>query len=102
MDTLATGTGTVDAASVQKAVDRLDAALGQLEAAVNRRVETDRRYATVEDELQRLGEDRSKLAQDLDTAVTKSARLEDTNREVSRRLVSAMETIRAVLEDHGG
>ncbi len=102
MDALATGKGMMDAPSVQKAVDRLDAALGLLEAAVHRRVESDRRYAAAEDELQRLGEDRSRLAQDLDMAVTKSSRLEDTNREVSRRLVSAMETIRAVLEDHGG
>jgi len=87
---------------MQTAMDRLDAALGQLEAAVNRRVETDQRYVAVDDELQRLGEDRSKLAQDLDEALAKSTRLEDTNREVSRRLVSAMETIRAVLNDHGG
>ena len=87
---------------VRSALDRLESAIGQLEAAVNRRLDTDRRYATVDDELQRLGEDRSRLAQELDTAMAKSARLEDTNREVSRRLVSAMETIRAVLNDHGG
>lgn len=102
MDSLATDKGGTSAPSVKKAMDRLDAALGQLEAAVNRRVDFDRKYATVDEELQRLGEDRSRLAQDLDASETKAARLEDTNREVSRRLVAAMETIRAVLEDHGG
>jgi hypothetical protein len=53
-------------------------------------------------ELQRLGEDRSKLALDLDQSAARSARLEEANREVSRRLVAAMESIRAVLERHGG
>ena len=43
-------------------------------------------------------EDRSRLAQELDQSENRSNRLEEANREVSRRLVTAMETIRAVLD----
>jgi Domain of unknown function (DUF4164) len=47
--------------------------------------------------VQRMNVDRARLAQELDSAEAKSERLADVNREVSRRLVSAMETIRSVL-----
>ena len=49
-------------------------------------------------ELQRIGLDRSRLAQTVDAAEARSGRLEEANKEVSRRLVAAMETIRAVLD----
>lgn len=91
-----------EASRLQAALKRFEKALGQLESAVEFRLEMDRRYSGVDDELQRLSEDRSKLAQDLDTAEARSSRLEETNREVSRRLVSAMESVRSVLEAHGG
>jgi hypothetical protein len=52
--------------------------------------------------MQRLGTDRSRLAQSLDAAEARSARLEEANREVSRRLVAAMESIREVLARNGG
>lgn len=81
---------------------RLDQAIGRLEVSVGRRLDVDRSLVTLETELQRLGEDRSKLALDLDQSAARSARLEEANREVSRRLVAAMESIRAVLERHGG
>ncbi len=87
---------------VEAALSRFEKALGQLEAAVQLRLEADRRYSGVDDELQRLSEDRSKLAQTLDQEQARSSRLEETNREVSRRLVSAMESVRSVLEAHGG
>ena len=45
-----------------------------------------------------LAPDRSRLAQELDQAEFRANRLEEVNREVSRRLVTAMETIRAVLD----
>ncbi len=50
-----------------------------------------------EAEVQRMGADRARLADSLDGAKAKSQRLESANREVSRRLVDAMESIRAVL-----
>jgi hypothetical protein len=45
-----------------------------------------------------MNSDRSRLAGELDAAESRSERLEDVNKEVSRRLVTAMETIRAVLD----
>jgi predicted nucleic acid-binding Zn-ribbon protein len=88
--------------SLEASMARLDQAIGRLELSVGRRLDVDRSLVTLETELQRLGEDRSKLALDLDQSAARSARLEEANREVSRRLVAAMESIRAVLERHGG
>jgi Domain of unknown function (DUF4164) len=50
--------------------------------------------------VQALGMDRSRLAADLDTQAARSRRLEETNREVARRLDVAIDTIRSVLEAH--
>lgn len=88
--------------AVDQAFDRLLTALDRLEAAVNRRIDADRSVGTLEDEIQRLTEDRSELAGSLDRAEGRANRLEETNREVSRRLVTAMETVRTVLDKHGG
>ena len=90
------------AASLDAALERLAQALGRLELAVERRLAGERTISGLEDELFRLGEDRSRLAGDLDDALAKAGRLEDANREVSRRLVAAMESIRSVLDTHGG
>ncbi|MBT9369342.1 DUF4164 domain-containing protein [Rhizobium sp. CSW-27] len=83
----------------------LDAALSQLRDAVNglenaidMRIERQREAADVENEVRRVHADRARLAQELDQAEFRANRLEEVNREVSRRLVTAMETIRAVLD----
>ncbi|MNC79465.1 hypothetical protein D3C75_1319500 [compost metagenome] len=55
-------------------------------------------FAEAEEEVQRMNADRSRLAQELDQSEARAERLEAANREVSRRLVTAMETIRAVLD----
>jgi chromosome segregation ATPase len=83
------------------ALGRLNAALDLLEGAIERRSEWGREVTGLESELHRLGTDRSRLAQSLDAAEARSARLEEANREVSRRLVAAMESIREVLARHG-
>ncbi|MHC5655952.1 DUF4164 domain-containing protein [Stappia sp.] len=90
------------AGAVDAALDRLSRAVDRLEAAVERRLDADTSVVGLQEEVQRLGEDRSAMASTLDTAEARVARLEDANREVSRRLVSAMESIRSVLETHGG
>lgn len=84
------------------AFDRLDMALATMEAAIERRAAQDRSLDSFEDEVVRMGEDRSRLANDLDAEKARAGRLEETNREVSRRLVAAMESIRVVLDAHGG
>jgi len=72
--------------------------LGALDRAIDRRFERERDSAEMEQEIRRVHADRSQLAQDLDQSEFRANRLEEVNREVSRRLVTAMETIRAVLD----
>jgi len=84
--------------TLRQVLDRLDRALNALEEAVDLRLEKEGDYAEAEEEVQRMNTDRSRLAQELDTSESRAERLESANREVSRRLVTAMETIRAVLD----
>ena len=86
--------------TVDDALKRLKGALDLLDNAVERRLEGARDVNTLEGEVHRLGTDRSRLAQSLDAAEARSARLEEANKEVSRRLVAAMEAIREVLSRH--
>jgi hypothetical protein len=92
----------VQAPAVEAALGRLTAALEMLEAAVERRFEADRTTLELEEEVARIADDRSRLGQSLDQEKARGNLLEETNREVSRRLVAAMESIRSVLDAHGG
>lgn len=84
--------------TLTQALNRLDKALAKLEDAVDRNVEVRSEFKDAEEEVQRLNSDRARLAGELDTTEGRAERLEEVNREVSRRLVTAMETIRAVLD----
>jgi chromosome segregation ATPase len=88
-------------AVLEKARRRLAAALDLLEAAVNRRRETDRQRGELEAQIQAFGADRSRLAGELDRARAHASTLEATNHEVAQRLDQAVDTIRAVLETEG-
>jgi chromosome segregation ATPase len=79
-------------------IERLNRALDSLEQAVDARLEREAELGDAEAEVQRMSADRARLAEALDSASARSQRLEATNREVSRRLVDAMEAIRAVLD----
>ncbi|ABY40136.1 DUF4164 domain-containing protein [Brucella suis] len=83
---------------LRQALERLEKALNTLEEAVDLRLDKEGDFAEVEEEVQRMNADRSRLAQELDQSEARAERLEAANREVSRRLVTAMETIRAVLD----
>jgi septal ring factor EnvC (AmiA/AmiB activator) len=85
-------------AAVKSALDDLRSALADLDQAVDLRFERERDSAEIEGEVRRTHADRSRLAQELDQSEFRANRLEEVNREVSRRLVTAMETIRAVLD----
>jgi len=87
-------------ATVEDALKRLSTALELLDSAVERRLEGARSVSSLEGEVHQLGSDRSRLAQSLDAAEARAARLEEVNREVSRRLIAAMEAIREVLSRH--
>jgi uncharacterized membrane protein YccC len=82
---------------IESATRRLMSALDALESAVERRREADRDENELATRIQALGADRSRLADELDTSLVKSRKLERTNREIAERLDSAIGTIRAVL-----
>ncbi|ODT31677.1 MAG: hypothetical protein ABS35_04235 [Kaistia sp. SCN 65-12] len=84
--------------TLKEVIARLGKAIDELENAVAARLESERDYSEAEAEVQRMNADRSRLAQELDNSEARAERLEDANKEVSRRLVTAMETIRAVLD----
>lgn len=85
-------------ATLKEVLARLGRAMDSLEAVASGRLEHEQDYSEAEAEAQRLNADRTRLAQELDNAEARGERLEDANKEVSRRLVTAMETIRAVLD----
>ncbi|MBL8581558.1 MAG: DUF4164 domain-containing protein [Rhizobiaceae bacterium] len=84
--------------TLKEVIARLGRAIEALEQAVAHRIEREQDYAEAEAEVQRMNADRARLAQELDNSEARGERLEDANKEVSRRLVTAMETIRAVLD----
>ena len=84
--------------TLDSAISELWAAIGSLENAIDMRIERQRETADVDAEVRRVHADRARLAQELDQSEFRANRLEEVNREVSRRLVTAMETIRAVLD----
>jgi hypothetical protein len=84
--------------TLDAALSELSVAIGGLENAVDVRIERQRESSEVEGEVRRVHADRARLAQELDQSQFRANRLEEVNREVSRRLVTAMETIRAVLD----
>ncbi|HCL63683.1 MAG TPA: hypothetical protein DIC56_02315 [Rhizobium sp.] len=83
---------------VDVALSALRQAISGLENAIDMRIEVQRESSEVEGEVKRVHADRARLAQELDQSEFRANRLEEVNREVSRRLVTAMETIRAVLD----
>ena len=88
---------------LDKAADRLSVAIERLEAAVGQRPGVKVDKGNLETEIQVLGADRARLADLLDKSEAKASRLANVNRDVSNKLVEAMETIRSVLQaDAGG
>jgi hypothetical protein len=85
-------------ATLKEVIGRLGKAIETLEQAVGVRLESEQDYSEAEAEVQRMNSDRAKLASELDNSEARAERLEEANKEVSRRLVTAMETIRAVLD----
>jgi chromosome segregation ATPase len=84
--------------TLKEVLGRLARAMDGLESAIGAQFEQSQDFAEAEAEVQRMNADRARLAQELDSSEARADRLEEANREVSRRLVTAMETIRAVLD----
>ena len=85
-------------ATLKEVIGRLGRAIEALELAAAARLDHEQGYAEADAEVQRMNADRAKLASELDNSEARAERLEEANKEVSRRLVTAMETIRAVLD----
>jgi 3-oxoacyl-(acyl-carrier-protein) synthase len=83
--------------SVAIASRRLTLALDALEGAAERRRETDRNEEALATQIHALGNDRARLASELDRATASARSLKGANREVARRIDQAIETIRSVL-----
>lgn len=84
--------------TISAALEDLNQAVGSLDKAIDTQLAREEVLLASEAEVQRMGADRNRLAESLDGAEARSQRLENANREVSRRLVDAMESIRRVLE----
>lgn len=84
--------------ALDSAVKRLALAIDGLDAAVERRRHADRNEETLAQQLHDLGVDRTRLAASLDGETARTRKLEDTNREIARRLDAAMASIRTVLD----
>jgi len=84
--------------AIDAAVKRLAMALDALDAAVERRVQSDRTEEALLGHVQALGLDRSRLADTLDGETARSRKLETANREIAQRLDIAIASIQSVLE----
>jgi len=87
-----------DGNDVEQILQLLDHSIEKLESVVEGHLENKVANQDYAAEVQRMGADRSRLAGSLDDAEVRCQRLENVNREVSSRLVNAMETIRAVID----
>lgn len=76
---------------------RLQAAADGLSTAIETRIARESVLIDFEAAIQRMTADRGRLARELDNALARSERLEKANREVSHRLVDAMERVRDVI-----
>jgi chromosome segregation ATPase len=88
----------IEQPSIETALRRLVMAIDELEAVVDRRQEHDRSQDNLAARIQSLGVDRSRLADELDSSLSRSRSLEDANRNIAERIDGAIETIRAVLK----
>ena len=88
--------------SIDIAQRRLALALDALEAAAERRHEADRDQAALADQIDALGNDRARLAGELDEESAHSRALEAAVQEVKERIDGAIATVRGVLAAEDG
>ena len=87
-----------DQSMIDAATRRLALALDALEAALDRRLDADGGGNALATQFHALGADRSRLASELDAETARSRQLEAANREIARRLDTAIDQIRSVLD----
>ncbi|MDB5646025.1 MAG: hypothetical protein JWQ05_1694 [Methylobacterium sp.] len=82
---------------IDDALRRLETVLSRLEGAVAHRFEAERDPSDLETELALMGEDRARLAAELDAASARLVEVEATSRDVGQRLGRAIATVEGVL-----
>jgi chromosome segregation ATPase len=87
-----------DSSLIEIARRRLTVALEALDAACERRGDADRRQEALMQQIEALGEDRARLASELDHAAARSRELETANRDVAARLDAAIDTMTGLLK----
>jgi Domain of unknown function (DUF4164) len=88
---------TNGASGVGQAIRRVIHALDALDAALESRLENDRKGGALAEQVHTFNVDRSRLASELDEARARARELETRNREAARRVDEAMSAIRAVI-----
>lgn len=88
-----------EAQLLDRAFQRLIAALDRLELAATARLDSETGLEPLEAELAVMRDDRSRLAVELDWALARNASLEHTTREVSARVARAIAGVEAVLRE---
>ena len=88
-------------ASLAEALKRLNNALDELDRSASASLEARNKTFSTDEQVQRMGEDRARLARDLDDAEARAVALKEVNSDVSRRLVNAMEMVRGVIDKQG-
>jgi len=83
--------------SIEAASRRLALALDALDAAAERRREAARGEDALAAQVHALGDDRARLASELDHAVARTRALETASREVAERIARTIETIRGLV-----
>jgi hypothetical protein len=89
-----------DPGAIDAAARRLALALDSLQAAVAKKRESERGGGEMAAQFQALGNDRARLAAELDGTAAQVRRLQTTNREVARRVEVAIGTIKTLLDEH--
>ena len=84
---------------LDSSLKRLSAALDRLEAAADRRQIADRVGRDHDEALAVMQDDRSRLAVELDSALSRARQLGDANAEAMRRLQNAGAALRNLLEE---
>jgi predicted nucleic acid-binding Zn-ribbon protein len=87
---------------LDQALGHLNAALGQLEAAAQRKLDHDRRRGDFETELTLMQDDRARLAMELDGALTRVQGVEALAADSLKRVEAAMAVIRDVIAEAEG
>jgi hypothetical protein len=86
-------------ADINAALETLGKSIQNLREAVDYRLKLDENQGELRSEFNRMNDERKRLAARLDQAEGRGQVLQQVNRDVSKRLAVAMETIRTVLEN---